>query len=1087
MKSKHLLVFFTLLSFLQVFAQRKLEYLDRGLVAVKVSNGVFLSWRILGTEPKTISFNVYRNGTKINSTPITGATNMTDASGTLTSTYTVKPIINNVEGAADAPSKVWARQVKAFPVSAPPVNSLPDGSTYTYEIADGSTGDLDGDGKLDIVFIWNPTNMRDNSLRGYTGNVWMDGYTLEGKRLFRLDLGKNIRAGCHYSQFVVADFDVDGKAEIMVKTAPGTKDATGNYLSKGPAASDDDSKDYRTTSGKSTGYILSGPEYLTVFRGYDGKELATENYIPVRGTVSGWGDSYGNRVDRFLATAAWLDGVKPSGVFQRGYYTRMAITAWDWNGSALTMKWAYDAKTSGVEGYGQGNHNLAVGDVDGDGKDEIIQGACAIDHDGKFMYRTGLGHGDAMHMGDFDPDRAGLEVYEVHEETSAKYGYELHDAKTGKIYWGYNTGFDNGRGICADVDSTKKGFESWSFGSGVMQDVNGNNLTASRGMINFRVYWDGDILDEALEYERIEKLVNGKWNKIFYLSDYGVRANNGNKYTPCVSADLLGDWREEIVMGSTKMDSIKIFTTIIPTKHKLYTLMHDPTYRCAISFQNTAYNQPPHLGFYIGNGTTNAPTPNISLVGAKDCNGENGGKAYIDGCGTCVGGSTGKTACVKDCNGDVSGTATLDSCGVCVGGKTGLTACTGSLQAEDFCSATGVEESSNLGFEGDGYLNSTNSVGSGASWYLVSDVVQTAKIGIRYANGGTAARGYDILVNDAKQTSATGAVTGAWATWKVEYVSLTLKKGVNKLQISSLTAEGAANIDAFVFNTNTIKASTCFTDCNGVVGGTAYLDACNICVGGTTGKTPCVKDCNGDINGAAYLDTCGVCVGGKSPYKTCVGSMQAEEACKVDGTLLESKNAGYQGAGYVNTNNLAGASISWKINSNIDQSATIVFRYSNGGTASRDGIVSVNGSFVDSLSFPNTDNWTTWTTVPVLVNLKQGSNEVILSASGVDGLANIDALYLSSDLGQGSCLVTSLDEQSDVNNLLVFPNPFKDELNIYSKDGFEFEIWDAQGQIIQNGLGEAGQYKIQTDLSTGIYLLKVQIGDQVIMKKIVRD
>jgi len=595
-------------------AARGLEWLDRGLVAVKTASGVYLSWRILGTDPSTTSFNLYRDGTKIAALASSAPSNYQDASGTASSSYVVRAVVGGVEQAADAATKVQAQFHKSFPVSAPSTNALPDGSSYTYNIADGSVGDLDGDGKLDLVMLWNPSNMKDNSLKGYTGDVWMDGYTLEGKRLFRIDLGKNIRAGCHYTQFQVADYDGDGKAEIMVKTAPGTKDGLGQFLSKGTAAGADHTKDYRNSSG----YVLSGPEWLTVFRGTDGKELGTADFLPQRGTVSSWGDSYGNRVDRFLAATAWLgNGTRPSGVFQRGYYTRMAVTAWDWDGTALKSRWAYNAGTSGAECYGQGNHNLSVADVDGDGYDEIIQAACAIDHDGKFMYRTGLGHGDAMHLGDLDPDHAGLEVYSVHEETSAKYGYEMHDARTGAILWGVKTGSDNGRGLAADVDSTHRGYESWSFGSGVIQDYQGNDLTPGRGMINFRVYWDGDLLDETLEYEKVQKLVNGKWTQILALSDYGVHANDGNKYTPLVSADILGDWREEIVMGSTSMDSIKIFTTTTYTPHRLYTLWHDPVYRCGISWQNSAYNQPPHLGFWLGAGTAKAPVPAITLIGEK--------------------------------------------------------------------------------------------------------------------------------------------------------------------------------------------------------------------------------------------------------------------------------------------------------------------------------------------------------------------------------------------------------------------------------------------------------------------------------------
>ncbi len=822
------------------FGARKLENLDRGLVAMKTSGGVFLSWRVLGTDAKDISFNVYRDGTKITASPVTGATNMTDAAGTITSKYTVRAIVGGVELPADAASNVWPNFYKAFPVSAPPTNSLPSGGAYTYNIADGSTGDLDGDGKLDIVFIWNPSNMKDNSLSGYTGNVWMDGYTIEGKRLFRIDLGKNIRAGCHYTQFVVADFDADGKAEIMVKTAPGTKDGSGSYLSKGSASGASHTTDYRNSKG----YILSGPEWLTVFRGSDGKELATVDYNPGRGTVSSWGDSYGNRVDRFLAAAAWLDGTKPSGVFQRGYYTRMAVTAWDWDGTTLKQRWYYNAATKGSECYGQGNHNLSVGDVDGDGKDEIIQGACAIDHDGKFMYRTGLGHGDAMHLGDLDPDNAGLEVYTVHEETSVAYGYEMHDAKTGKILWGVKTGTDNGRGIAADVDAANPGHESWSFGSGVIQSAKGANLSPSRGMINFRVYWDGDLLDETLEYEKVQKLVNGKWTQILTLGDYGVHANDGNKYTPLLSADILGDWREEIIMGSTAMDSVKIFSTNVATAHKLYTLMHDPVYRAAISWQNTAYNQPPHLGFWLGAGVDKAPTPAIELVGAvktaslvKASGGlvnqtillgdtvETFAFNYVNCTGATV---TGLPAGVKGTVNASTSTITIQGTPTATGtfaftisttGGTGADQQTGTLivvPRANVAPATGeilsninaavpfdgmgAYEEKNAGWIDSGYYNFTNSMDSYGMWKLSSEKAGEAVLTIRFANGGVAARNMDFEFNGVAAGAVPFAKTTNWTTWDSVGVNVVLSKGLNTIRLGSMGSDGGPNVDQFYFD-----------------------------------------------------------------------------------------------------------------------------------------------------------------------------------------------------------------------------------------------------------------------------------------------
>ena len=597
---------------------RQMENLDRGLVAVKVSSGVFLSWRVLGTDVSTTSFNVYRGTTKVNSAVITGATNLVDASGTLASTYTVRAVIGGVEQPADAAVSVQPNFWKSIPLSAPAGGTGPDGVAYTYAANDASAGDLDGDGKYDIVLKWDPTNSKDNSQSGNTGNVYLDGYTLAGKRLWRIDLGINIRAGAHYTQFQVEDYDGDGKAEVICKTAPGTKDGTGAYLSKGPAATDTNTADYRTSAG----YILTGPEYLTVFNGATGAEMSTVNYVPARGTVSGWGDSYGNRVDRFLATTAWLDGVHPSAVMQRGYYTRMALTAWNWNGTTLTQKWAFDAKTSGASGYGQGNHNLSAGDVDGDGKDEIIEGACAINDDGTLMYRTGLGHGDAMHFGDLDPTRAGLEVWEVHEDTGSAYAQELHDAATGKIIWGANGNTDNGRGMAGDIDSNNAGYEMWSSAFTGIWSKTGAQVSTSKPSTNFRVYWDGDLQDELLDDTKLDKWNGSGTTRMVTLYNYptgnAVHSNNSTKATPSLVADLFGDWREEIVMPTTKNDSLIIFTTNILTTYRQYTLMHDPIYRIAISWQNSAYNQPPHLGFFLASiKTTAAPVPSIYLVGAS--------------------------------------------------------------------------------------------------------------------------------------------------------------------------------------------------------------------------------------------------------------------------------------------------------------------------------------------------------------------------------------------------------------------------------------------------------------------------------------
>ena len=588
----------------QVQAQRQMENLDRGLVAIKVANGVFLSWRILGTDLATTGFNIYRGTTKVNASPITGASNLNDAGGTTGSTYSVRPVINGVEQAVGSSATVWASQSLTVNLQRPAGGTNASGA-YTYSPCDASVGDVDGDGQYEIILKWDPSNSKDNSQSGYTGNVYLDAYKLNGTRLWRIDLGVNIRAGAHYTQFLVGDYDSDGKAEVACKTAPGTKDGSGAFLSKGPAANDNDATDYRN----GTGYILTGPEYVTIFNGQTGKEMGTLNYTPARGTVSGWGDGYGNRVDRFLATNAYLDGKKPSMVFQRGYYTRMAITAYDWNGTTFTQRWAFDSNNSGNSAAaGNGNHNLACADVDNDGFDEIIEGACAIDHDGKLMYSTKLGHGDAMHIGDMDLNNPGLEVWEVHEDIGSAYQYELHDAKTGKILWGGKYTSDNGRGIAADIDASSPGYEMWSAASNVMTSK-GVQLSASKPSMNFRVYWDGDLQDELLDGVKLDKWNGNGTSRLITLPGTSC---NGTKATPNLCADILGDWREEVIThdGASKL---YISSTTIPTTTRMYTLMHDPVYRDEVSLQNAAYNQPPHLGFFLGNGVI--PKPNIVLVG----------------------------------------------------------------------------------------------------------------------------------------------------------------------------------------------------------------------------------------------------------------------------------------------------------------------------------------------------------------------------------------------------------------------------------------------------------------------------------------
>jgi rhamnogalacturonan endolyase len=508
----------------------------------------------------------------------------------------------------------------------------PDG----YTPNDASVGDLDGDGEYEIV-LHQAGRGRDNAQSGVTDPPILEAYKLDGTFLWRINLGRNIREGAHYTQFMVYDLDGDGRAEIACKSADGSVDGKGKVIGDAEA-------DYRN----SRGYVLDGPEYLTIFDGQTGAELVTTAYIPPRGNVRDWGDDNGNRVDRFLACIAYLDGERPSLVMCRGYYTRAVLAAWNWRDGKLTHLWTFDsdachepAERDGTPGNreyrGQGNHNLSVADIDGDGKDEIVYGACAIDHDGKGLYSTGLGHGDAMHLSDIDPDRPGLEVWAIHERPIHRNGANLRDAATGKVIWGLELR-DPGRGLAMDIDPRQKGYECWTNDSDGLYDCKGQKIADSKPRsCNMGIWWDGDLLREILDGSAgrragparpagggwggafIDKwdYTNGTTIRLLNGADYDCVTNNGTKANPCLCADILGDWREEVIWRTTDSKELRIFTTTIPTEHRIYTLMHDPVYRLSVAWQNVAYNQPTQPGFYMGHGMAAPPRPNIKMVDGR--------------------------------------------------------------------------------------------------------------------------------------------------------------------------------------------------------------------------------------------------------------------------------------------------------------------------------------------------------------------------------------------------------------------------------------------------------------------------------------
>ncbi|WP_439509469.1 rhamnogalacturonan lyase [Marinimicrobium koreense] len=602
---------------------RFLEHLNRGLVAIPSDKGVLVSWRQLYQDPDGLSFSVYRNGELISEQPINGRSNFMDPEGKAGDEYQLK-----TDGQIVDVATTWSAPYLEIPLDVPEDGVTPDGDRYHYTANDASVGDLDGDGQYEIILKWDPSNAKDNSQGGYTGNALIDAYTLDGERLWRIDLGRNIRSGAHYTQFMVYDFDGDGRAEIAMKTADGTVDGEGNVIGSADAdwVSHSGNPEVRDRTGSKVtedgrylgelkGRILKGPEYFSVFDGETGRVLDTKPYIPQRAPgndnptmdemKSLWGDGYGNRSERYLAGVAFLDGEMPSIVMARGYYERTVIAAYDFRDGEISTRWTFDTLSEEIpdEYAGQGNHQLSVADIDGDRKDEIIYGAMAVDHDGSPKWSTGFGHGDALHVSDLDPENPGLEVFGVYEDIRGNggIGSALIDAQSGRVLWTKSARKDNGRGLAANIDPRFPGAEVWALNAPELFDINGKSTGAQRpGPVNFAVWWDGDLQRELLNHNTVYKW-NWETEQVDTLMEAsGMTANNGTKATPALSGDIFGDWREEIILRSEDNRFLRIYSTPIPSEHGFTTLMHDLQYRLAIAWQNTSYNQPPHPSFYIG-------------------------------------------------------------------------------------------------------------------------------------------------------------------------------------------------------------------------------------------------------------------------------------------------------------------------------------------------------------------------------------------------------------------------------------------------------------------------------------------------------
>lgn len=595
--------------------QRPMEKLSRGAVAVDMDGYRYISWRWLGTESADTKFNIYTPLGKINTEPL-NSTNYIDISPETPSSYTIVPVFDGKEQTDKSETvSVWEHNYIDIPVQTPPENEI-KGEKYTYSMSDASVGDLDGDGEYEIVLKWDPSNAKDAAQSGYTGECIIDAYKTDGTRLWRINLGKNIRSGAHDTQFMVYDFDLDGKAEVAMRTADGTVAGDGTVIGDGE-------KDWTDESGKN----LTGPLYLTVFNGIDGSITDTTDYDPqTKGDgwdLTSWGDSWGNRSERYLAAVGYLDGKRPSMIFCRGYYTgpegdtggRTVIASFNLENGKIVKDWTFDTMNYNNKYIGQGNHSMSVADVDYDGADEIIYGSLAVDNDGKPMYSTQLGHGDAQHVGDLIPSRPGLEVFSCHEDKNVKYSYDMRDARTGEILWaGEQKGIDNGRAASDDIDPDYPGAESWSA-AGDLVAADGTVISNSYTMAaNFFAWWDGDLGREIQDNIYISKW-NSKENKtdtIFTAS--GCNSINGTKATPCLTADLFGDWREEVMYPVKDGSALRIYTSTTPTGYRIPTLMHDIQYRIHVALQNTCYNQPTHTSYYLGYDTKTVPVPQIYVL-----------------------------------------------------------------------------------------------------------------------------------------------------------------------------------------------------------------------------------------------------------------------------------------------------------------------------------------------------------------------------------------------------------------------------------------------------------------------------------------
>ncbi len=1015
---------FTFQGLLAQIGPRNMEYLNRGLVAVEATDYVFLSWRTLVTDSVGVEFNLYRDGNMLNATPITDVSNYVDSTGTTESIYYLETVLAGSDTSISTPVTVWRDGYHSIPTQTP----------AGYTISDASTADLDGDGELEFV-VEMVGSSRDNSQSGVTDPVELHAYRMNGELLWSINLGINIRAGEHYTQLMVYDLNSDGKAEVAVKTAPGTTDGLGNFLSKGPAANDDDAADYRNSGG----YILSGPEYLTVFEGTTGKEISTVYYIPSRhpdteNPTSGqlnsiWGDGYGNRVDRFLAAVAYFDET-PSLVMCRGYYTRTALTAYDFDGDSLVVRWMFDTYGDAtLNAYrGQGAHSLSVGDADGDGKDEIMYGAMAVDDDGSPMYSTLYNHGDATHYSDLVPSNPGLEFYMpsetagwVHDGVTNP-AIHVRASGTGTILWEIPGEGDIGRAMTADLTPDYPGYEFWSAGGFGPYSSDGQLISGPRPSMNFGIWWDGDLSRELLDDTHIDKWYATGTQRIF--DAIGTTSNNGTKAVPSLSGDVLGDWREEVILPAADERSLRIYTTVDPTEYGFFTLLQDPQYRLALTWQNVAYNQPPHPGFFLGNGMTEqpavamaftAPQPSVSIQ-----NPTNGVELNLG----------------EDLNVTIQATALADTneSVILILDGTAIDTVEG---APYYALVTGLTPGPHM-LEASAFGSDGQAIQSAPVMFDVD--FGFPKITLTSPVGGTNFTGTDLIPYAADANDYNGEIDSV----------------IFYLDDVAIATDTAAPYEFMLDNPGLgiyeAKAHAYDND-----GNATWSDSVEFNVG-----IPTIVQEN-------ETGWCGF-MGGSG--------------------TIDSNHAGYTGSGFANTENVLGSGLDYAVE--IAEAGEYLMEWRYASTSSRSADIVMDDTVVlASVAFEATGDWTIWERDGAVVNLPTGLHKITLESTNSNGLNNIDymnimSLEAATPAAAGDCenLVNSIGDVEEAQPI-IYPNPTSRTLYVqfpYTGDPIDqVAVYQMNGQLLMLDK-DLATYNARLDLpelANGIYVIRVQSNSRV--------